>query len=213
MVDLKELYDAILEGNSADAVTITRRALGESLDPMHIVHEGMIPAMEEAGRRFEAFEFFIPEILVVASAMKKAMALIRPLLADRGGDYTGKVVIGTVKGDLHDIGKNLVASMLEGGGFEVLDLGVDVPPAQFVEQINTGGVDIIAMSALLTTTVGAMSETIAAIEEASLRDRVKIMVGGPPVNQAFADEIGADGYRDNANAAVSLARELVQPGR
>jgi len=178
---------------------------------MHIVHEGMIPAMEEAGRRFEAFEFFIPEVLVAASAMKKAMALIRPLLADREGDYTGKVVIGTVKGDLHDIGKNLVASMLEGGGFEVRDLGVDVPPAQFVEQINTGEVDIVAMSALLTTTVGSMRETIAAIEEAGLRDRVKIIVGGPPVNEAFAAEIGADGYRDNANAAVSLARELVQP--
>ncbi len=212
MVDLRELYDAILEGNSADAVTITRQALGESLDPMHIVHEGMIPAMEEAGRRFEAFEFFIPELLVAASAMKKAMTLIRPLLADREGDYTGKVVIGTVKGNLHDIGKNLVASMLEGGGFEVRDLGVDVPPAQFVEQINTGDVDIVAMSALLTTTVGAMRETVAAIEEAGLRDRVKIMVGGPPVSEAFADEIGADGYRDNANAAVSLARELVQPG-
>ncbi len=212
MVDLRELYDAILKGNSADAVTITRQALGGSLDPMHIVHEGMIPAMEEAGRRFEAFEFFIPELLVAASAMKQAMALIRPLLADREGDYTGKVVIGTVKGDLHDIGKNLVASMLEGSGFEVRDLGVDVPPAQFVEQINTGDVDIVAMSALLTTTVGAMRETVAAIEEAGLRDRVKIMVGGPPASQAFADEIGADGYRDNANAAVSLARELVQPG-
>jgi len=211
VVDLRELYDAILEGNSADAVIITRQALGESLEPMHIVHEGMIPAMEEAGRRFEAFEFFIPELLVAASAMKKAMALIRPLLADREGDYTGKVVIGTVKGDLHDIGKNLVASMLEGGGFEVRDLGVDVSPAQFVEQINTGDVDIVAMSALLTTTVGAMRETVAAIEEAGLRDRVKIMVGGPPASQAFADEIGADGYRDNANAAVSLARELVQP--
>jgi len=212
VVDLRELYDAILEGNSADAVTITRQALGESLDPMHIVHEGMIPAMEEAGRRFEAFEFFIPELLVAASAMKQAMTLIRPLLADREGDYTGKVVIGTVKGDLHDIGKNLVASMLEGGGFEVRDLGADVPPAQFVEQINTGDVDIVAMSALLTTTVGYMRETVAAIEEAGLRDRVKIMVGGPPASQAFADEIGADGYRDNANAAVSLARELVQPG-
>jgi corrinoid protein of di/trimethylamine methyltransferase len=212
VVDLRELYDAILKGNSADAVAITRQALGESLDPMHIVHEGMIPAMEEAGRRFEAFEFFIPELLVAASAMKQAMTLIRPLLADREGDYTGKVVIGTVKGDLHDIGKNLVASMLEGGGFDVRDLGVDVPPAQFVEQINTGDVDIVAMSALLTTTVGAMRETVAAIEEAGLRDRVKIMVGGPPASQAFADEIGADGYRDNANAAVSLARELVQPG-
>ena len=212
MVDLRELYDAILKGNSADAVTVTRQALGESLDPMHIVHEGMIPAMDEAGRRFEAFEFFIPELLVAASAMKKAMALIRPLLVDREGDYTGKVVIGTVKGDLHDIGKNLVASMLEGGGFEVRDLGADVSPTQFVEQINTGDVDIVAMSALLTTTVGAMRETVAAIEEAGLRDRVKIMVGGPPASQAFADEIGADGYRDNANAAVSLARELVQPG-
>ena len=212
MVDLRKLYDAILKGNSADAVTITRQALGESLDPMHIVHEGMIPAMEEAGRRFEDFEFFIPELLVAASAMKQAMTLIRPLLADREGDYTRKVIIGTVKGDLHDIGKNLVASMLEGGGFEVRDLGVDVPPVQFVEQINTGDVDIVAMSALLTTTVGYMRKTIAAIEEAGLRDRVKIMVGGPPVSQAFADEIGADGYRDNANAAVSLARELVQPG-
>lgn len=180
MVDLRELYDAILEGNSADAVNITRHALGESLDPMHIVHEGMIPAMEEAGRRFEAFEFFIPELLVAASAMKQAMTLIRPLLADREGDYTGKVIIGTVKGDLHDIGKNLVASMLEGSGFDVRDLGVDVPPAQFVEQINTGDVDIVAMSALLTTTVGYMRETVAAIKEAGLRDRVKIMVGGPP---------------------------------
>jgi 5-methyltetrahydrofolate--homocysteine methyltransferase len=172
----------------------------------------MIPAMDEVGRRFEANEYFVPELLIAARAMKGAMELLRPLLVESGAKPAGRVVIGTVRGDLHDIGKNLVAAMLEGGGFEVIDLGVDVSPERFIAAVEENGAQIIAMSALLTTTMPGMKTTLEAIERAGMRDRVKVMIGGAPVTQRYADEIGADGFSDNASGAVRVARTLVGAG-
>jgi methylmalonyl-CoA mutase cobalamin-binding domain/chain len=166
--------------------------------------------MDEVGRRFEAEEYFVPELLLAGRAMKAALEHIRPLLAASGAQPVGRVVIGTVKGDLHDIGKNLVASMLEGGGFEVHDIGADAPPERFIDAIQSHNADIVALSALLTVTMPAMRTTIEALQGAGIRDRVKVMVGGAPVTRQFAVEIGADGFSDNANAAVALARSLVR---
>jgi corrinoid protein of di/trimethylamine methyltransferase len=209
MVDLSRLYDAVVNGDAKTAVAITKEALAENADPMELVTQYMIPAMNEVGRRFEAEEYFVPELLLSARAMKSAMELIRPLLAARGAQPVGRVVIGTVKGDLHDIGKNLVASMLEGGGFEVIDLGADVPPEKFVEAVQERNAQIVALSALLTVTMPAMKTTIEALKAAGLRDRVKVMVGGAPVTHKYAEEIGADGYGENASVAVQLARRLI----
>jgi 5-methyltetrahydrofolate--homocysteine methyltransferase len=209
MVDLSRLYDAVVNGDAKTAVAITKEALAENADPMELVTRYMIPAMNEVGRRFEAEEYFVPELLLSARAMKSAMELIRPLLAARGAQPVGRVVIGTVKGDLHDIGKNLVASMLEGGGFEVIDLGADVPPEKFVEAVHERNAQIVALSALLTVTMPAMKTTIEALKAAGLRDRVKVMVGGAPVTHKYAEEIGADGYGENASVAVQLARRLI----
>ena len=169
----------------------------------------MIPAMDEVGRRFECNEFYVPELLIAARAMKSALDLLRPILAERGIEPVGRVVIGTVKGDLHDIGKGLVASMLEGGGFEVVDLGVDVPADQFVIKAKESNADIIAVSALLTTTMTAMKGVIDAVKQSDLKDRCKIIVGGAPVTQQYADSIGADGYSSNASGAVALARKML----
>jgi corrinoid protein of di/trimethylamine methyltransferase len=209
MADLSRLYDAVVNGDAKTAVAVTKEALAENADPMELVTRYMIPAMNEVGRRFEAEEYFVPELLLSARAMKSAMELIRPLLAARGAQPVGRVVIGTVKGDLHDIGKNLVASMLEGGGFEVIDLGADVPPEKFVQAVEERNAQIVALSALLTVTVPAMKTTIEALKAAGLRDRVKVMVGGAPVTHKYAEEIGADGYGENASVAVQLARRLI----
>jgi corrinoid protein of di/trimethylamine methyltransferase len=209
MTELKPLYDAILEGNAPSARSFVERALAEGRDPQVLLDEAMIPAMDEVGRRFETNEYFVPELLIAARAMKGALELIRPRLIERGAEPAGRVVIGTVRGDLHDIGKNLVAAMLEGGGFEVTDLGVDVTPEKFVAAAQEKKAQIIAMSALLTTTMMGMKGTIEAIREAGLRERVKVMVGGAPVTQRFADEIGADAFSDNASGAVRVARSLV----
>ncbi len=209
MTDLQPLYEAILEGDAATAKATVQEALNESVDPQELLDKYMIPAMDEVGRRFETNEYFVPELLISARAMKGALELIRPKLADKGAKPIGKVVIGTVKGDLHDIGKNLVAAMLEGGGFEVIDLKVDVSPEQFVQTAKEQGAQIIAMSALLTTTMPGMKATVDAVNNAGLHDKVKIMIGGAPVTQRYADEIGADGFSENASAAVRLARQLV----
>ncbi|MCP4385123.1 MAG: cobalamin-binding protein [Hyphomicrobiales bacterium] len=213
-----ELYEAVLGGNKQVAVESTQRALDDGVDPQIIIDNGMIPAMAEAGRRFENEEFYVPELLLAARAMKAALALIRPLLAEGGADRAGSVVLGTVKGDLHDIGKNLVAAMLEGAGFEVIDLGTDVEPERFVEVLKETGADILGLSALLTVTKPAMKDTIDALEEAGIRDEVKVMVGGAPLTAGYADEIQADAFADNASSAVRVAQELVadlardQPG-
>lgn len=206
----EELYDAILTGNAKMAEEAAKAALDANMDPNELLAKYMIPAMDEVGRRFECNEYFVPELLIAARAMKKALEVLTPKLAAAGAKAAGRVVIGTVQGDLHDIGKNLVASMLEGGGFEVTDLGIDVPPERFVEAAKEKGAGaIIAMSALLTTTMTAMKKVIQALEEAGLRSKVKVIVGGAPVTQQYADQIGADGYSDNASGAVALARRLV----
>ncbi|HOL70237.1 MAG TPA: corrinoid protein [Bryobacteraceae bacterium] len=209
MSELSKLYEAILTGDSKAAVAITKEALAAGTDPLEIVNTQMVPAMDEAGRRFECEEYFVPELLLAARAMKGALELIRPLLAERGTEPAGRVVIGTVKGDLHDIGKNLVSSMLEGGGFEVIDLGADVAPERFVEAVRERNPDLVCLSALLTVTMPSMKTTIDALKDAGLRDRVRVLVGGAPVTEQWAREIGADGYGPNAAAAVPLARKLI----
>ncbi len=193
MVKLSKLYEAIIVGDAEAAVRVTEAALEAGIDPQEIINRHMITAMDEVGRRFEAFDYFVPELLIAARAMKASLALVRPLLVESGVESRGKVVIGTVKGDLHDIGKNLVASMLEGSGFEVTDLGVDVPPESFVAAIREQEADIVALSALLTTTMPFMETTIEALKDADVRGKIKVMIGGPPTTQKYADEIGADG--------------------
>ena len=205
---LKQLHDAIVEGNAPVARKVTEQALAEKMDPQKLVQEYMIPAMAEVGRRYEAGDYFVPELLIAARAMKGSLELLRPLLAARGAQPAGRVAIGTVKGDLHDIGKNLVAAMLEGAGYEIIDLGVDVPPEKFITAVKEKNAGIIAMSALLTTTMTSMKTTIDAINAAGIRPQVRIMIGGAPVTQKYADEIGADGYSSNANGAVALVRKL-----
>jgi 5-methyltetrahydrofolate--homocysteine methyltransferase len=209
MVELSNLYDAVLSGDAKTAVEVTKQALSENADPMELVTKYMVPAMDEVGRRFECEEYFVPELLLAARAMKGSLELIRPLLAERGEEPAGRVVIGTVKGDLHDIGKNLVGSMLEGGGFEVIDLGADVAPEEFVEAVKERRANMVCLSALLTVTMPSMKTTIEALRSAGLREQIKVMIGGAPVTQQYANEIGADGYGENANAAVQLARRLV----
>jgi corrinoid protein of di/trimethylamine methyltransferase len=209
MPDLKNLYEAIISGDAKASQTITQQALAEGIDPLKLVNEYMVPAMDEVGRRFESCEYFVPELLISARAMKAALELIRPVLSARGNQPAGRVAIGTVRGDLHDIGKNLVASLLEGGGFEVIDLGVNVAPEKFVATIKEKNANIIALSALLTTTMPAMKATIDALKQAGVRAQVKVLIGGAPITQKYADEIGADGYSENAVGAVALAKRAV----
>ncbi|HNQ88339.1 MAG TPA: corrinoid protein [Verrucomicrobiota bacterium] len=204
MQDIKPLYEAILEGREKDAEALTREAVQSGVDPTRIVKEGVIPAMAEAGRRFECTEFFVPDLLLASRAMKAALRIL-----GNATDPLGRVVIGTVKGDLHDIGKNLVAALLEGAGFEVIDLGYNVQPEQFVKAVQDKNANVVALSALLTTTMGSMRLTIDALKQAGIRDRVKVLVGGAPITQKFADEIGADGYGDNAAEAVTVARRCL----
>lgn len=208
MADLRKLYDAVLKGDARTAAAVTKEALDEGIDPLTLVTGTMVPAMDQVGRLYEEEEYFVPELLLSARAMKSSMELIRPLLAESGAEPAGRVVIGTVQGDLHDIGKNLVASLLEGGGFEVIDLGADVAPEKFIEAVREKHAQIVCLSALLTVTMPSMRTTINALKEAGIRDSVKVLVGGAPVTQQYADEIGADGYGENANTAVSLARKL-----
>jgi len=209
MEDLRPLFDAVVGGDAAVARELTRQALDQGSDPLTLVNQFMAPAMDEVGRRFESGEYFVPELLLSARAMKSALELIRPLLAARGAEPVGRVVIGTVKGDLHDIGTNLVAAMLEGGGFEVFDLGVNVTPEKFMAAVREKNANIVAMSALLTTTMTSMKTTIDAFTAAGLRQQVKMLVGGAPLTKQYADEIGADGFGANAVEAVALAREAV----
>ncbi|MCE5307679.1 MAG: corrinoid protein [Acidobacteriales bacterium] len=208
MPDLTKLHDAILNGDAKTSVAVTKEALAENVDPMDLVTKYMVPAMDEVGRRFECEEYFVPELLLAARAMKGSLQLIRPLLVARGDKPVAKVVIGTVKGDLHDIGKNLVSAMLEGGGFEIIDLGSDVSPEKFVDAVKSSGANLVALSALLTVTMPSMKTTIEALKNAGVREQVKVMVGGAPVTNQYAQEIGADGYGESASSAVHLARKL-----
>lgn len=209
MPEPAELYDAILTGNAKKAEEVTKAALEANVNPSELLSKYMIPAMDEVGKRFECNEYFVPELLIAARAMKISLQLLTPHLAASGAKAAGRVIIGTVQGDLHDIGKNLVASMLEGGGFEVVDLGVDVPAEKFVEAAQSQAGSIVALSALLTTTMTQMTKVIQALDAAGLRDKTRVIIGGAPITQQYADEIGADGYSDNASAAVGLARKLV----
>jgi len=210
MVDLQELHDAILNGDAKAAAAVTRAALAQNVPAIELIQQAMVPAMDEVGRRFECQDYFVPELLLSARAMKAALEPLRPLLAASGAQPAGTVVIGTVKGDLHDIGKNLVAALLEGGGFEVIDLGVDVAPEKFVETVQQTNANIVCLSALLTVTMLSMKAVIEGLRAAGLREHVTVLVGGAPVTRQFAEEIGADGYGENASAAVALARSCAR---
>ena len=205
---LSTIYDGVLEGNMQQVSESVQQAVDDGVDVGDILNQGLINAMTEVGRRFEEGEYFVPEMLIAARAMSAGMRIIKPLLVGAGVEPIGKVAVGTVKGDLHDIGKNLVGMMMEGAGFEIMDLGVDVTPEQFVEAIRNGA-DVIAMSALLTTTMPNMEATIKAIKDAGLWDSAKVMVGGAPVTQAYADQIGAAGYAADASSAARKAAELL----
>lgn len=208
-MQLDELYNAILAGNLESAVAVTEEALAEGVDPQTIINNYMIRAMEEIGRRFEAGQAYVPNLLMSARAMKGALELLRPLLRSNAAESRGRIVIGTVRGDLHDIGKNLVASMLEGCGFEVYNIGVDISSEKFLAAAREHQADIICMSALLTTTMTYMKEVIDALRASDLAGKVKTLVGGAPVSEDFARSIGADGYSSNANNAVQMARQLL----
>ncbi len=206
---LKVIYDSILEGQQNEAVSGVQAAIDAGLPPGEILNDGMVDAMAEVGRLFEEGEYFVPEMLIAARAMQSGLALLKPHLIEADIESAGTVAIGTVKGDLHDIGKNLVGMMLEGAGFEVVDLGTDVTPEKFVETAQGGGVDIVALSALLTTTMPSMQATIEALKSEGIRDQVKVMIGGAPVTDEYAAQIGADGYSSDASRAVSLAKSLI----
>ncbi len=203
------IQEAIVKGNLNLAISETNRALENGVTAKELIDGHLIVGMETIGQAFEDGKAFVPNLLMAARAMKGSLDILKPLLKGDSNDSTGKVVIGTVQGDLHDIGKNLVCSMMEGCGFDVVNLGVDVTPASFVSAVKEHNADIICMSALLTTTMVNMSTVVKALEEEGLRSKVKVMIGGAPISQAFADEIGADGYSDNANSAVVLARTLM----
>jgi len=208
-LDLDQLYFAIVDGNAKAAAGVTKEAVAANVDPQTLLTDYMIPAMDEVGARFEANECFVPELLISARAMKAGMEIIRPLLLGQAVEPAGRVVVATVQGDLHDIGKNLVATMLEGGGFQIVDIGTDVSPDKLADAVQAHQPQIVALSALLTTTLPSMKRLIDRLVQDGLRAGVKVMIGGAPVTQDFADEIGADGYSDNAAGAVNLARQLM----
>ncbi len=205
---LSEISTAIIEGDTDEIGELTQEALDDGLAAGAILDEGLMPGMDYVGVEFKAGNMFVPEVLRSARTMQGAMNIIKPLLAESGVEMAGKILLGTVKGDLHDIGKNLVGMMCEGGGFEVKDLGKDIAPEAFVKAVKEFKPHIIGMSALLTTTMRAMEHTIKALEEAGVRDKVKVMIGGAPVTQSFSDQIGADGYASNAASAVELAKKF-----
>ena len=206
---LSKISSCVIEGNLNDIQGLTNQALGEGLSAKDILDQGLMPGMDHVGVEFKAGNMFVPEVLRSAKTMSSAMEILKPILSESGVEMVGKVVLGTVKGDLHDIGKNLVGMMCEGAGFEVIDLGKDISPEDFVEAVKEYNPNIVGMSALLTTTMRSMESTIKALEEAGLRDKVKVMVGGAPVTKDFAEKIGADGYASNAAAAAEMATKFV----
>jgi methylmalonyl-CoA mutase cobalamin-binding domain/chain len=210
---LSELYDQTLVGNKPVVIELTNAGLAQGLGPETLLYEALIPSLEEVGARFERGDFFVPEMLIAGKAMAGALEILRPLLAETGAATIGKIVMGTVKGDVHDIGKNLVNIMFEGAGFEVIDLGVQVAPEKFVDAIREHQPDIVGFSAFLTTTMPMFKANINALNKAGLRDQVIVMVGGAPVTQEYADVVGADGYASDASAAVVRAKELIAKRR
>jgi corrinoid protein of di/trimethylamine methyltransferase len=209
MSDYSEMHEAVISGRNNDTAQMAQEFLDAGHAPENILYDGLLPGMEEVGRRFESGEFFIPEMLLAARALNAGLDVVKPLLKDEDTGRSGKVVVGTVKGDIHDIGKNLVAIMLEGGGFQVIDAGVDVAPQEFARLIREHNPDLVGMSALLTTTMPAMEETIKVLQSEGVRDSVKVLIGGAPVTKDYAERIGADGYGQNASAAVGVAKQLV----
>lgn len=209
MVELKELSEALFQGDVLKVKELTQMALREEVEPREILDQGLIKGMDIVGEKFKNNEIFLPEVLLASQAMYGGLELLQPRLIKRGVKALGKIVIGTAKGDLHDIGKNLVAIMLKGGGFEVIDLGIDVSPDKFLKAVQEYKPEIVSISALLTTTMVGMTDVITALERAGLRDKVRVMIGGAPVTQEFADEIGAEGYAPDAASAVDKARELI----
>jgi corrinoid protein of di/trimethylamine methyltransferase len=210
---LQGLFDDTLVGNAPSVKALTEEGLAQGMDPETLLYDALIPSLEEVGARFERGDFFVPEMLIAARAMQGALDILRPLLAETGAKPIGTFVMGTVKGDVHDIGKNLVNIMLEGAGFTVHDLGVNVPPEKFVEQVEEHKPDIVGFSAFLTTTMPMFKANINALEKAGLRDKVIVMVGGAPVTKEYADVVGADGYAADASTAVRLAKELIAQAR
>jgi 5-methyltetrahydrofolate--homocysteine methyltransferase len=206
---LEQIAQKLYDGEEEAVAELTQKALAEGLSPNEVLSGGLIAGMDVVGRDFKAGDLFVPEVLIAARAMSAGMRVLRPLLAESDARQAGKFLIGTVKGDLHDIGKNLVKMMIEGAGFETIDLGTDVEPQAFVEAVRQHQPNIVGMSALLTTTMTHMRKTIEALEEAGLRGQVKIIIGGAPVTAAYADQIGADGYAPDAASAVDLAREAI----
>jgi 5-methyltetrahydrofolate--homocysteine methyltransferase len=206
---IKEIHTAVIEGQSALVQEKVNAALAAGVDATVILNDGMISAMAEVGQLFQEGECFVPEMLIAARAMQTGMALIKPSLQEAGAKSAGKIVIGTVKGDLHDIGKNLVAMMLEGAGFEIVDLGTDVAPEKFIAVVRENDPQIVAMSALLTTTMLAMETTLTALKDAGVREQVKVMIGGAPITQSYAHQIGADGFSPDASRAVAVAKSLI----
>jgi methylmalonyl-CoA mutase cobalamin-binding domain/chain len=206
---LRQLYDYTLVGNGPEVLSLVRQGLDMGLGPETLLYEALIPSLEEVGARFERGDFFVPEMLIAGKAMAGALEILRPLLAETGAQTIGKIVMGTVKGDVHDIGKNLVNIMFEGAGFEVIDLGVQVAPEKFLDAIREHQPDIVGFSAFLTTTMPMFKANINALEKAGMRDQVIVMVGGAPVTQEYADVVGADGYAADASAAVVRAKELI----
>jgi 5-methyltetrahydrofolate--homocysteine methyltransferase len=210
MSDLSGITNSLIAGDEGTVINLVQKALNEGADPKEILNDGLIKGMDIVGERMEDGEMFIPEVLMSAKVMTAALDILKPLLAAEDVSAFGKVVIGTVKGDLHDIGKNLVMMMLESSGFQIKDLGADVTPEAFVAAVKENEADILALSALLTTTMPMMQQTINAIEESGLREKIKVIVGGAPVNQKFADKIGADGYAPDAGSASKLLKTLIQ---
>ena len=206
---LDSLRASVIEGDAAQAPALVKQAMDAGLPPEQVLNEGLISAMAQVGKLFEEGEFFVPEMLIAARAMKAGLGLLRPSLAAANVKAVGKVVIGTVQGDLHDIGKNLVAMMLEGAGFEIVDLGTDVSPQKFVDAIRQHQPQLVGLSALLTTTMPKMKDTVEALKEAGLRDRVKVMIGGAPVTDKYAGDIGADLYAPDASSAATRAKQLI----
>jgi 5-methyltetrahydrofolate--homocysteine methyltransferase len=210
---LSKMYDETLLGNAPEVLSMTHQALEMGMEPQSLLFDSLIPALEEVGARFERGDYFVPEMLIAGRAMAGAMEVLRPLLAETGVETIGKFLMGTVKGDVHDIGKNLVNIMLEGAGFEVIDLGVQVAPEKFVEKIQEHKPDIVGFSAFLTTTMPMFKANLNALEKAGLRDQVIVMVGGAPVTQEYADAVGADGYAPDASATVKRAKDLLHKRR
>lgn len=208
MAEFNKMSEMVIAGDFAGVKALTQKMIDDQVDPISIINDGLMPGMNVVGVRFKAGDMFVPEVMMSAKAMAAGIELVKPLIAESNMPTAGKVLVGTVKGDLHDIGKKLVNMMLESAGFQIIDLGVDIAPAKFVEAVKEHKPDVIGMSALLTTTMLSMKDTIDALKEEGLRDRVKVIIGGAPVTQSFAEQIGADGYAPDAAAATDLCKLL-----